>query len=188
MRPVSAAWGGLDCRRGHLPERLCRRPDRREVSAVRHAGDRRRYARLARRRPDYLHPLPPDTLGVYVENGSDHTTTVLPMPTDGQLKYRRPIPAPTPIRRIGSGTSCLCATSTAAPPPLHQPRGRHLQQGCPVSDDRLPGSGSYPRLHVHHARGVQGGSSATSSARPSWASSAMNPTTPAPSLDPQAAR
>jgi len=35
-------------------------------------------------------PLPPDTLGVYVENGSDHTTTVLPMPKDGQLKYTAP--------------------------------------------------------------------------------------------------
>jgi len=35
-------------------------------------------------------PLPPDTLGVYVENGSDHTTTVLPMPKDGHLKYTAP--------------------------------------------------------------------------------------------------
>jgi hypothetical protein len=35
-------------------------------------------------------PLPPDTLGMYVENGSDHTTTVLPMPKDGQLKYTAP--------------------------------------------------------------------------------------------------
>jgi hypothetical protein len=35
-------------------------------------------------------PLPPDTLGVYVENGSDHTTSVLPMPRNGQFKWTAP--------------------------------------------------------------------------------------------------
>jgi hypothetical protein len=35
-------------------------------------------------------PLPPDTLGVYVENGSDHTTTVLPMPANGQFHWTAP--------------------------------------------------------------------------------------------------
>ncbi|MGA2725175.1 MAG: glycosyl hydrolase [Bryobacteraceae bacterium] len=35
-------------------------------------------------------PLPPDTLGMYVENGSDHSTTVLPMPKDGHLTWTAP--------------------------------------------------------------------------------------------------
>jgi hypothetical protein len=35
-------------------------------------------------------PLPPDTLGVYFENGSDHTATVLPMPKDGKLTWTAP--------------------------------------------------------------------------------------------------
>ena len=35
-------------------------------------------------------PLPPDTLGVYVENGSDHTTTVIPLPKDGPLTWTAP--------------------------------------------------------------------------------------------------
>jgi hypothetical protein len=35
-------------------------------------------------------PVPPDTLGVFVENGSDHTTTVLPMPANGQLTWTAP--------------------------------------------------------------------------------------------------
>jgi hypothetical protein len=35
-------------------------------------------------------PLPPDTLGMYIENGSDHSTTVLPMPKDGHLTWTAP--------------------------------------------------------------------------------------------------
>ena len=35
-------------------------------------------------------PLPPDTLGVYIENGSDHSTSVLPMPKDGYLTWTAP--------------------------------------------------------------------------------------------------
>jgi len=35
-------------------------------------------------------PLPPDTLGIYVENGSDHSTTVLPTPKDGHLTWTAP--------------------------------------------------------------------------------------------------
>ncbi|MGB7722070.1 MAG: glycosyl hydrolase [Bryobacteraceae bacterium] len=35
-------------------------------------------------------PLPPDTLGMYIENGKDHTTTVLPMPKDGHLTWTAP--------------------------------------------------------------------------------------------------
>jgi hypothetical protein len=35
-------------------------------------------------------PLPPDTLGMYIENGSNHTTTVLPMPKDGHLTWTAP--------------------------------------------------------------------------------------------------
>jgi hypothetical protein len=35
-------------------------------------------------------PLPPDTLGMYIENGSDHSTSLLPMPKDGQLNWTAP--------------------------------------------------------------------------------------------------
>jgi hypothetical protein len=35
-------------------------------------------------------PLPPDTLGMYIEKGSDHSTTVLPMPKDGHLTWTAP--------------------------------------------------------------------------------------------------
>src|SRR5271157_460947 len=35
-------------------------------------------------------PLPPDTLGIYIENGSDHSTSVLPMPKDGHLTWTAP--------------------------------------------------------------------------------------------------
>ena len=35
-------------------------------------------------------PLPPDTLGVYVENGSDHSTSAIPMPKDGHLTWTAP--------------------------------------------------------------------------------------------------
>jgi hypothetical protein len=35
-------------------------------------------------------PLPPDTLGMYIENGSDHSTSVLPMPKDGHLTWTAP--------------------------------------------------------------------------------------------------
>jgi hypothetical protein len=35
-------------------------------------------------------PLPPDTLGVYVENGSDHTASAIPLPNGGQLTWTAP--------------------------------------------------------------------------------------------------
>ena len=62
-------------------------------------------------------PLPPDTLGVYVENGSDHTTTVIPMPKDGPLTWTAPNVGSDPSPRTSSGTWCSCAMSTVVPPP-----------------------------------------------------------------------
>jgi len=124
-------------------------------------------------------PLPPDTLGMYIENGSDHSTTLLPMPKDATSTGPRPIPARTRIRRIGSGT-CVRAPCLPQFPHAHvQPGGRNAREGCPVSLDRLPGSERHSRLHFHHPRDLQAGGRRRIR-QTILGSSAMNPTTPAP--------
>ena len=167
----------------------------RDYPALGHAGHRRRRALHGRRRPDAQNSAAPRYTGHPGQspcvnawgwggdarcrdvNGGFNADApaaqrVLPLPADGQFQWTAPGPGTWEVTFVRH-------VYRSSPTRYDNREDGTRRQGQPLLADRLSRSRGHRHLYQAHSRNLRESSSATSSAKPSSASAATRPTTPA---------